>query len=350
MSRVGATARSAVAALAVALAVATAVLVPVLVDGGGGGRGDRDRLGHSVPAAPGQEAGAGARGGSGSGAGEQEADDDCQKEESLRPAGPKAPDGPAVQRIKKRGKLVAGVDQNSYRWAYRDTDNLPPPGGELGLKGFDIDLVRAIAKDILGSPDAVIYRTIPTERRMPALQDRDVDVVVRTMTITCDRIKQVAFSTTYFKAGQQVLAPKGSKVTGFDDSLRGRKVCTAKSSTGKDELDKNRHGVREVVTAASQLDCLVKLQLGEVDAVITDSALAAGQAAQDPTVHLVGGTFTREPYGVAMNLADTDLVRRVNKVLEDYRKGGWQLSYRKWLADYLPADNPRPPPAMYKKE
>ncbi|MEU2237478.1 hypothetical protein ABZ585_41995, partial [Streptomyces vietnamensis] len=32
------------------------------------------------------------------------------------------------------------------------------------------------------------------------------DLVVRTMTINCKRIEQVAFSTAYFQAGQQVLA------------------------------------------------------------------------------------------------------------------------------------------------
>ena len=47
--------------------------------------------------------------------------------------------------------------------------------------------------------------------------------------------------------------------------------------------------------------------------------------------------MTEEPYGVAMKLEDEDLVRRVNRVLDDYRKGGkdshWRTSYDKWLAD-----------------
>ena len=70
---------------------------------------------------------------------------------------------------------------------------------------------------------------------------------------------------------------------------------------------------------------------------MTDSALAAGQAAQDPSVELVGDPVTVEPYGVAMNLDDEDLVRRVNSVLDDYTEGGdssrWHTSYEKWLAD-----------------
>ncbi|MEK8170833.1 transporter substrate-binding domain-containing protein [Streptomyces sp. M19] len=215
------------------------------------------------------------------------------------------------------------MDQNSYRWGYRD-----PNEKGTKLSGFDIDLVRAIAKDLLGDPDKVTYRAIPTSRRIAALQDHTVDVVVRTMTINCERIKQVAFSVPYFTAGQQVLAPRrDTSTTGYDArSLAGKKVCTAKGSTGELKLDDPKTGARALgahkVTVPNQLDCLVKLQLGEVDAVFTDNALAAGQAAQDPTVHLVGRTVNDELYGVAMNLADKDLVRRVNKVLVDYRAGG----------------------------
>ncbi|GAA2920416.1 glutamate ABC transporter substrate-binding protein [Streptomyces thioluteus] len=246
-------------------------------------------------------------------------------EASLRPS---TADGPAVRRIKERGRLIAGVDQNSYRWGYRD-----PASGRLN--GFDIDLVRAIAKSLLGDPNKVAFLAIPTNQRIPALKSGKVDIVARTMTINCSRIKEVAFSTAYFEAGQQLLAPKGSPVTGFDDgSLTGHTVCAASGSTAETALAKKGRSVR-VTTVPNQLDCLVRLQLGQVDAVLTDNALAAGQAAQDPSVGLVGKPFTTEYYGVAMNHDSTDLVRRVNAVLDDYRRGGadspWMVSYRKWL-------------------
>lgn len=102
----------------------------------------------------------------------------------------------------------------------------------------------------------------------------------------------------------------------------------------------------------NQLDCLVRLQLGEADAVVTDGALAASQAAQDPSVELKGGTFTTEFYGVAMKKgSDDDLVRRVNQVLADYRKDGWRQSYDKWLAPTLGPDSPseNPPVAQYRQ-
>ncbi|WP_344497784.1 glutamate ABC transporter substrate-binding protein [Streptomyces enissocaesilis] len=291
------------------------------------------------------DGGAEATGQSAARAGAARADTCEEPERSLRPSDA---DGPAIEKIKARGRLIAGVDQNSFRWGYRD-----PAAGVTGdLEGFDIDLVRAVAEDILGDPDKVTYRAIPTSQRVLALQQDKVDVVVRTMTINCVRIKDVAFSTAYFQAGQQVLAPRKSTVEGYDESLAGKKVCTAKGSTAYDALAAKSFGARfEDLTVSSQLDCLVRLQLGEVDAVVTDNALAAGQAAQDPAVELKGEPFTREFYGVATKLGNDDLVRRINRVLDDYRRGGadgpWMRAYGKWLKDDLPGIR-KPPEPKYR--
>ncbi|MGW7315706.1 glutamate ABC transporter substrate-binding protein [Streptomyces sp. NPDC054865] len=301
-----------VSAMATACAVtAAAVLLPLAHGAPDAGRSGPVREPAAVVAAPAAPA------------------DTCpDPEASLRPS---TMDGPTIERIRKAGKLVAGVDQNSFKWGYRNPDG--------HLVGFDIDLVKAIAKDILGNEDLVIYRAIPTSQRIPALQEGRVDVVVRTMTINCKRLEDVAFSTAYFEAGQQVLAPKGSPITGYDGSLNGRRICTAAGSTAEAALKSRAYGSVSV-SVPNQLDCLVRLQLGEVDGIITDNALAAGQAAQDPSVQLVGAPFTREFYGVAMNKDASDLVRRVNKVLEDYRAGGdnspWATSYRDHFQNVLP--------------
>ncbi|KUN82168.1 glutamate ABC transporter substrate-binding protein [Streptomyces griseoruber] len=281
------------------------------------------------------------------------ADSDCTDPEK-QTLPPSNADGKTIDAIKARKgekrKLIVGVDQNSYRWGYRDPNNA---GAEL--EGFDIDLVHRIAQDILGDPKAVQFKAIPTNQRIPALQDGQVDMVVRTMTINCDRIKQVAFSAPYFKTGQQVLAPKSSTIKGYDGTLAGKKICTAASSTALLRLTADKASGRipksvDIGTVVpSQLDCLVRLQLGEVDAVVTDGALAASQAAQDPTVELKGDPFTTEYYGVAMNLTASDLVSRVNQILVEYRANGWQASYDKWLSATLDRDAglSKPPAPVY---
>jgi polar amino acid transport system substrate-binding protein len=267
---------------------------------------------------------------------------------------PSDAEGTTVKAIKDRGYLRVGVDQNSYRWGYRN------PNSSSDLEGFDIDLVHAIAQNIFGgsySPDKVRLLAIPTDQRIPAIQKNRVDMVVRTMTITCGRAGQVAFSAPYFRTGQQVLAPKVSTITGYNDTLKDKRVCSAATSTAHDHLVADKgHTIPATVKimdpVPNQLDCLVRLQLGEADAVVTDGALAASQAAQDPTVELKGKTFTTEYYGVAMNLKATDLVQRVNRTLETYRtsRTGWRTSYTKWLQPTLPADSTSadPPIPTYK--
>ncbi|MFF2776906.1 glutamate ABC transporter substrate-binding protein [Streptomyces sp. NPDC058052] len=299
----------------------------------------RDAGGPAGPSGPGP----------GVGTGVQVKADTCEDPQaSLRPS---AVDGPAVAAIKKRGKLIVGVDQSSYRWGFRN-----PETGTL--EGFDITLARAIARDLLGDEEAIVLRAVPTNQRIAALDSGQVDLVVRTMTINCKRIKQVAFSTAYFRAGQQVLAPKDSPVTGYDETLKDRRVCTAEGSTAYEALQEKSFGAvfedegdgtpadRNLLTVPNQLDCLARLQMGEVDAVVTDNALAAGQAAQDPAVELKGEPFTEEYYGVAARLGNDDLVRRVNKVLEEYRKGPWQDAYRTWLEAGL--GKAEPPLPLYR--
>ncbi|MEV6836844.1 glutamate ABC transporter substrate-binding protein [Streptomyces sp. NPDC051133] len=277
-------------------------------------------------------------------------DSEAQKQ-TLSPSGA---DGPTIDAIKARTgarrKLIVGVDQNSYHWGYRNPNT---EGAEL--EGFDIDLAHRIAQDILGDPDAVQFKAIPTSQRISAIQDGRVDMVVRTMTITCDRLSQVAFSAPYFKTGQQVLAPKSSPVTGYNGTLAHKRVCTAAGSTAYTKLDADKKAgtlpasTDISTTVPNQLDCLVRLQLGEVDAVVTDGALAASQAAQDPTVELKGEAFTTEYYGVAMKKDATDLVRRVNRILVGYRSDGWQASYDKWLSATLGKDASasKPPAPQY---
>ncbi|MFF3319811.1 glutamate ABC transporter substrate-binding protein [Streptomyces sp. NPDC003035] len=262
-----------------------------------------------------------------------------------RRAGPRPSrvDGPAVRRIRERGHLVAGVDLNSYLWGSRDPWTREPAG-------FDIDLVRAIARDILGPKATVRFVGMPPSQRIARLQARQVDVVVRTMSITCERLADVAFSSVYFETGHQLLVAEGSGIKGFDATVRGRRVCLSKGSSAADLLRGSTTGAVAVETA-SHLDCLVELQQGNVDAVLTHATLAAGLVAQDPNLRLVGPRLDTSLYGVAMNKDDTDLVRRVNAVLEDYRKGGarspWMASYDKWLAPTLGAHPQGPPVAAY---
>lgn len=253
---------------------------------------------------------------------------------SLRPAG--GDRGPNVDAVRARGRLLVGLDPGSNLFSFRD-----PISGTLA--GFDVDIATEIARDLFGDPRRIEYRILGSADRERALQDRTVDVVVKTMTITCDRRRQVDFSTAYLMSHQRVLAVKGSGITGMAD-LAGKRVCAVGGTTS---LDRIRHiqPAASIMTVPTWADCLVVLQQRQVDAVSTDDALLAGLATQDPYAEVVGADLSDEPYGVGVPKGNDDMVRFVNATLQRLRTDGtWDRLYQHWLAPALgPAAGPPEP-------
>ena len=131
----------------------------------------------------------------------------------------------------KRGRLIAGVSADTLLLGARN-----PVTGQI--EGFDIDMLRAVAQAIFGDPDKVELRVITAADRIPLLQDGNVDIVARNMTITCARWKEIAFTTEYYRAGQKVLVPLGydRPATRSGQDLKGKKVCAPNGSTSLDKL------------------------------------------------------------------------------------------------------------------
>lgn len=253
----------------------------------------------------------------------------------LPSAGAAMPSGSTMARIQRRGRLIAGVDQNSYLWGYRD-----PGTGEL--MGFDIDLVHEIARALFGDPDRVEFRTLNSSQRLTAAADGTVDLVAHSVTITCERKRQVAFSADYFHDGQRVLVNRGSTTRSLAD-LAGHKVCAARETTSIAALTAARPKVVPV-GVNDWTDCLVLLQLGRVDAVSTTEHILQGLQAQDPETRIVGPAFTFEPHGIITAKRNTDLVRFTNAVLDRLRTNGtWKRLYARWMGRFGPVPNPPTP-------
>ena len=265
------------------------------------------------------------------------ADTSCDPTASLRPAGPpRVTRGSFMAKIRARGYLIAGVDQSTFHFGY-----LNPLNGNI--EGFDIDMVHAVAAAIFGNPNKVQFKAISDLQRIPEVRSGAVDIVAHTMTINCERLQQVDFSTVYFDAGQRVLVETNSPARGLSD-LGGKRVCATKGSTSIANIGAApSHPIP--VAVPFWTDCLVKLQQGDVAAISTDDSILSGLAAQDPWTKIVGPRFTSEPYGLAISQQHPDFVRFVNAVLQRLRTGGqWAASYARWVGTQVPA----PPPARYK--
>ncbi|CAO5174958.1 polar amino acid transport system substrate-binding protein [Frankia sp. AiPs1] len=322
-----------------------------------------------APAEPDGPHGPGAVGGPagpGSGAvGATRADGTCRQDgrpvrASEPPLAPLPPPGhmPAGSRLRSiaqdRGYLRIGIVTDA------------PPAGlmnwrTLRLEGFDVGIARAVAAAIFGSTDVdshIQFRAVTTTDREDLLRSNMVDMLVATMTITCERKRQVRFSSVYYEATLRLLVRAGSGIDSLT-ALAGRPVCTAAGGTADEKLERVRPPeTPRVVTLPRIADCLVALQYGDVDAIVGDDVLLAGLAAQDPYTTVLGpGAFGAalaahggldEPYGIAMPItgdaaSDDAFVSFVNGVLRQIMVDGtWSRLYDEWLRPGLRAQGHPP--------
>jgi len=263
---------------------------------------------------------------------------------SLRPGALPAPNalpaGSTMAKIRAKGKLVVGVDQNTFKFGFRN-----PESGNV--EGFDIDMAKQVATAIFGTPSALQLRILTSAQREPALRNHEVDIVIRTMSITCDRLEYTDFSSVYYEAKQKVLVKGASGIKG-PDALGDKKVCATEGSTSLTKIA-GLDPKPVPVQVPNWTDCLVMLQQNQVDAISTDDTILAGLSAQDPFTEILDDPIgDPEPYGMAIPQGATDFVRFVNAVIERMRTDGtWTRLYNTWLAELLgPA--PAPPAAKYR--
>ncbi|WP_026303202.1 glutamate ABC transporter substrate-binding protein [Jongsikchunia kroppenstedtii] len=270
--------------------------------------------------------------------------DSCNATASLppdpMPPRSQMPPGSSMDAIARQGVLTVGLDIGSNLFSFRD----PITGN---VEGFDVDIAREVARDIFGDPNRVAFRILTADERFTALENRQVDLVVNTLSITCDRLADVAFSTVYYEASQRILALRGSPIESIED-LSGKRVCVARGTTSIGRLQRQVPAAK-LVSVTTWADCLVLMQQGQVDATSTDDAILAGLASQDPYVHIVGESLSTEPYGIGINRDEPDLVRFVNGTLARIRADGtWFSIYNRWLSNPL-GQAPYPPPATYRQ-
>ncbi|MFT4044069.1 MAG: glutamate ABC transporter substrate-binding protein [Gordonia sp. (in: high G+C Gram-positive bacteria)] len=264
----------------------------------------------------------------------------CNAEASLRPTPTqpeprKMPPRTTMAAIAARGRLIVGLDIGSNLFSFRD-----PITGDI--QGFDVDLAREIARAIFGDPNRIEYRVLSADGRAQALRNQEVDVVVKTMSITCDRLRDNSFSAPYYVASQRILVLRGSGITG-PAQLAGKRVCAARGSTAIGRMQSIQPRAK-MVTTTTWADCLVMLQQEQVDVVSTDDAILAGLASQDPWVTVVGPALGEEYYGVGIPLGHNDMVRFVNGILQQLRESGrWQEIYNRWLSILGPGNGPPQP-------
>lgn len=237
--------------------------------------------------------------------------------------GGKGKEEDVLAQVKEKDKIVFGVKNDTRLFGLKN-----PSTGEV--EGFDIDIAKALAAEILGDENKVEFKEVTSKTRMALLNNGDIDAIVATMTITEDRKKEVDFTDVYFDAGQSLLVKKGSDIKGID-SLKGKKVLAVKGSTSSINI-REKAPEAQVLEFENYSEAFAALKSGQGDALTTDDSILYGMADEDPSYELVGGTFTEEPYGIAVKKGNAEFVDELNKALKSLKDSGkYDEIHDKWI-------------------
>ncbi|MDR0846700.1 MAG: transporter substrate-binding domain-containing protein [Lactobacillales bacterium] len=232
-------------------------------------------------------------------------------------------DSDALTRAKLTNQIFWGVKYDTRLFGLMDVKT-----GEV--QGFDIDIAKALTKEILGSKGHAVFIEVTSKTRIPLLKNGNIDAIIATMTITDERKKQVDFSDVYFAAGQSLLVKKTSPIKSIED-LKGKRVLAVKGSTSAENIKKAVPSAH-ILELENYSECFTALKSNQGDAMTTDNAILLGMASQNHNYHLVGGTFTDEPYGIAVNKGQQDLLEAINDALKTIHENGeYDKIYAKWI-------------------
>lgn len=216
--------------------------------------------------------------------------------------------------IKARGTLRVATEPTFRPFETVDAN------GEL--VGFDIDLARALAKD-LGVE--VEFVTVDWNSIIPTLIAKKADLIMSGMTITEERKRTVDYSDPYFHTVTSLLvsskkAPGVEAVADLDDAAR--KIVVKEGTTGHFAAEKTFPNAK-IVAVATENDAAREVELGRADAFLYDLWSIRKHNRNHPdATYVIAKAVTKEPYGIALRKGNDEARAWLNRTLEAMRSDG----------------------------
>lgn len=133
--------------------------------------------------------------------------------------------GDTLKEVQARGALNCPGDIGSYL-GFAEVD-------DKGVwKGIDIELCRAMTSAIFGDPSKANIVPIDWAQRWPALQSKDIDIVIKASggTLSRDTELGLQFSNSYYLGTTKVMAHKELNLTTLADA-KGGSICVPASTS-----------------------------------------------------------------------------------------------------------------------
>lgn len=208
------------------------------------------------------------------------------------------------------GELIMGTNADFPPFEFRNDQN--------EVDGFDVDIAKAIAA-ALGKE--LFIEDMEFGGLTQALNSKRIDIAVAGMTITEKRLEEVNFSEPYYNAGQTVVVLEDETEIKSVDDLEGKIIAVQLGTTG--DLEAHDRFPADNIRQYNKInEGFLDLANKRVDAIIIDVPVAERYIEIKGGCKTVGGIFTEELFGIAVNKENTELLAEINNVLADLKESG----------------------------
>lgn len=209
--------------------------------------------------------------------------------------------------IKKDGTIKIGVFSDKNPFGYVDSNG--------DVQGYDVYFAKRIAKDLLGSEDAVEFVYVEAASRVEYLQSAKVDVILANFTVTDERSEQVDFALPYMKVALGVVSSDDNLITDVSQ-LKDKTLIVVKGTTAETFFGENYPDIKLLKFDEYQ-EAYDALLDGRGDAFSTDNTEVLAWALQNKGytvgIESIGNTDTIAP---AVQKGNTDLLDWLNTEIE----------------------------------
>jgi arginine/ornithine transport system substrate-binding protein len=193
--------------------------------------------------------------------------------------------------------------------------------------GFDVDIANALCEQIKRK---CVFVEQGWDSMIPGLMARKYDVIISSMSITEDRLKQIDFTDKYYNTPSRVVVKKDVKYTG-PASIKGKKIGVLKASTQeKYAMGELKPAGVEVVSYDAQDQVYLDIKAGRLDGTVADILEVGGGFLSKPGgegYQFVGPELYIPKYfgtgaGVALRKGQGDLKKEINAAIKAIRANG----------------------------
>lgn len=140
-----------------------------------------------------------------------------------------------LQAIKDRGELRVAVFSDKPPFGYVDREG--------NSQGYDVELAKRLAKDLLGDENKVKFVLTEAQNRINVLTSNKVDITLANFTVTPERATQVDFAKPYMKTAVGVVSPTAEPITDVAQ-LDGKVLIVNKGTTAETYFAKHYPNVQ----------------------------------------------------------------------------------------------------------